>query len=256
MAELSYDFTPYRYGFNNPVFFSDASGLFENYGAAQSWIDKWGLSGAEISYNQYKGVYEIYNEGVSFYQRGEDIISSMYSMESGITIDINKGGASGGGGEKSSFEKGLRTVADFTPIVGGVWDMVEGFENGDYLQVSIGAGSLILDVATMGVGGTIIKGGLKKVIKEGAEELAEQGLKQAVKTVGKSVNQLNKAVQTGKAPKSIKRFDKGKDINQPVDHVHFKDGGALRRDGVWRHGGRKLTNEEIKFLKDNGWTTP
>jgi hypothetical protein len=81
-------------------------------------------------------------------------------------------------------------------------------------------------------------------------------VKNAAKRVGKSINQLNKLVKTGKAPKSIKRFDKGKDINQPVDHVHFKDGGALRRDGVWRHGGRKLTNEETKFLKDNGWTIP
>ena len=105
MAELSYDFTPYRYGFNNPVFFSDASGLFENYGAAQSWIDKWGLSGAEISYNQYKGVYEIYNEGVSFYQRGEDIIKSMYSLDTDeIIFTITRGGAaSGGGGFGDSF---------------------------------------------------------------------------------------------------------------------------------------------------------
>src|SRR5690606_14125171 len=125
---------------------------------------------------------EIENNGVSFYQRGEDIVSGMYSMDTGEFIfKITKGGASGGGGEKSSVEKGVRAVADVTPIVGGAWEMAEGVENGDYLQVSIGAGSLILDVATMGVGGTIIKGGLKKVIKEGAEELAEQGLKQAAK---------------------------------------------------------------------------
>ena len=97
MAELAPDFTPYRYGFNNPVFWQDATGLFESYGAAQSWIDKWGLTGAEISYNGYKGVYEISNEGYSFYQKGEDIISSMYSMETGFEVNIFKGGASADG---------------------------------------------------------------------------------------------------------------------------------------------------------------
>ena len=254
LSELAPNYTPYRYGFNNPIFWSDATGLFESYGAAQRWIDKWELSGAEISYNPYKGVYEIENNGVSFYQRGEDIISSMYSMESGITIDIIKGGASGGGG-KSSFEKGLRTVADFTPIVGGVWDMVEGFENGDYLQVSIGAGSLILDVSTMGVGGTIIKGGLKKVIKEGAEELAEQGLKQGVRSTAKSMNQLNQLVKTGKAPKTITRFDIGK-VKGEINHVHFDNGAALNVDGTWKHGFKNLTNKEIKLLKENGWIIP
>ena len=53
-------------------------------------------------------------------------------------------------------------------------------------------------------------------------------------------------------------FDKGyaNDVNNLVDHVHFKDGSALRKDGVWRHGGKRLTNEEIKFLKTHGWTIP
>jgi hypothetical protein len=27
------------------------------------------------------------------------------------------------------------------------------------------------------------------------------------------------------------------------------------RDGTWKHGGRRLTNVEKKFLTDNGWVT-
>ena len=105
LSEMAYDQTPYRYGFNNPVFWKDPSGLFETKGAAQSWIDKWELTNATISYNEYKNVYEITNGNSTFYQRGEDIISSMYSLDTGITIEIIKGGASGGG--KSLDNRGL-----------------------------------------------------------------------------------------------------------------------------------------------------
>jgi len=73
----------------------------------------------------------------------------------------------------------------------------------------------------------------------------------------KSINQLQKEVNSGKAPKGIERFDKGKILNEQ-DHVHFsKDsgGGALNMDGTWKHEsvGNPLTNKIIKYLKENGW---
>jgi hypothetical protein len=72
------------------------------------------------------------------------------------------------------------------------------------------------------------------------------------------VNQLNKTVQTGKAPKGIKRFDKGKGTkNLPQDEVHFDNGSSLYRDGTWRHDkGHKFTNDQIEFLQENGWNIP
>src|SRR5690554_5158698 len=243
-SEMAYDYTPFRYGFNNPVIWEDATGLFETESLAQSWIDKWKLTEAAISYNEYKGIYEIENLGYSFYQRGEDIISSTYSVNTGeFIVNIFKDGASAEGevwhpgygvGFISKVEPGSGRI---TPI-GGLGD--------------------ILGVKEMAIGevATATNNPYAGVILGAVANKGKVSLSTGMKATGKSVNQLNKAVQTGKAPKSIKRFDKGKDINQPVDHVHFKDGGALRRDGVWRHGGRKLTNEEIKFLKDNGWTTP
>lgn len=39
-------------------------------------------------------------------------------------------------------------------------------------------------------------------------------------------------------------------------HVHFKDGSALFKNGVWKHGGRALSNAEKTFLKKFGWTLP
>ena len=43
------------------------------------------------------------------------------------------------------------------------------------------------------------------------------------------------------------------------DHVHFSDGTALNKDGTWKHiknKTHKFTNEEKKYLKENGWKIP
>jgi RHS repeat-associated protein len=73
--------------------------------------------------------------------------------------------------------------------------------------------------------------------------------------VVKSVNQLNKLVNIGKAPKTITRFDPIRRAGD-LKHVHFSNGSALNLDGTWRHGVKILTNEEINFLQLYGWPTP
>ena len=72
-----------------------------------------------MSYNKYKDVYEISNNGYSFYQRGEDIISSMYSMDTGLTINIFKGGAASGSGN-SSGSKGLQ-ISEYMYSMAGAY---------------------------------------------------------------------------------------------------------------------------------------
>ena len=74
----------------------------------------------------------------------------------------------------------------------------------------------------------------------------------------KSINQLNQDVQAGRAPKGIKRFDKGRNTkNLPEDEATFDDNSSLYRSGKWRHDkGHKLTNEQINYLKQNGWRIP
>jgi RHS repeat-associated protein len=74
----------------------------------------------------------------------------------------------------------------------------------------------------------------------------------------KSINQLNQDVKAGRAPKGIKRFDKGRGTkNLPEDEVHFDNGSSLYRSGKWRHDkGHKLTNKQIDYLKQNGWKIP
>ncbi|MGH7427166.1 MAG: RHS repeat domain-containing protein, partial [Candidatus Methylomirabilaceae bacterium] len=71
----------------------------------------------------------------------------------------------------------------------------------------------------------------------------------------KSVNQMNKQVLRGQAPKSISRVERGRRPYEQ-DHVHFHEGHALNRNGTWKHGGRPLTDVEKQWLTSNGWRLP
>ena len=67
-----------------------------------------------------------------------------------------------------------------------------------------------------------------------------------------SANQMNKAIQRGQAPRGIKRIDTGKTKGEQM-HATFADDSALNKDGTWKHRGRRLTNAQKQWLRDNGW---
>ena len=70
-----------------------------------------------------------------------------------------------------------------------------------------------------------------------------------------SVNQVQQLISKGKAPKSLEAAGTPRTkFEQP--HLHFKGKDALNKDGTWKHGGRKLTNKEVDFIKSIGWKTP
>lgn len=68
-----------------------------------------------------------------------------------------------------------------------------------------------------------------------------------------SVYQMNQLIDRGKAPRSIRRVDRDVQQHGGHVHVHFRDGRALRQDGVWKHGSRTLTNKEGRWLGARGW---
>lgn len=72
----------------------------------------------------------------------------------------------------------------------------------------------------------------------------------------KSAFQVERLIKTGKAPKSVIRFDKGKLEHNELPHIHFDEGSALFMNGEWKHGQKKLSNAEIKFLQKNGFKIP
>lgn len=70
-----------------------------------------------------------------------------------------------------------------------------------------------------------------------------------------SVNQMNKQIKTGKAPRGVKRADRGK-VTGEQDHVHLNDGSAINQDGTWKHGVTELTNAIRDWLTSWGWQVP
>jgi RHS repeat-associated protein len=86
----------------------------------------------------------------------------------------------------SKVAKAGRTLLDFVPFVSGAVDIFEGIRDGDLVKVGGGAVSILFDAATMG-GGSILKGGIKAGIKEGAEYFAKKEVKE--KVAGKAVKQ-------------------------------------------------------------------
>ena len=70
----------------------------------------------------------------------------------------------------------------------------------------------------------------------------------------KSINQLEKDVEKGRAPKTIKRFDRAHSPDGQ-EHVHFKEPkSALNMDGSWKDGEPFLIDKKTKeYLKRNGW---
>lgn len=73
------------------------------------------------------------------------------------------------------------------------------------------------------------------------------------------INQMNEEIKRNRAPKTIKRVDKGKGANGEglgeQDQVHFDDGAALNSDGTWKHGEgiHRITNQEREWLTNHGW---
>ena len=70
------------------------------------------------------------------------------------------------------------------------------------------------------------------------------------------INQINEKIRRGQAPRSIDHAEHDHVPN--TDHIHFKDGRAIYRNGEYKHGpyNKRLTNAEKEFLKENGFKLP
>jgi len=101
--------------------------------------------------------------------------------------------------------------------------------------------------------------GMWGLVTLGMGALRDGGIGLSTRDVGEggipSVNQMNRQVQRGAAPRGVKRIDIGKVMGEQ-DNIHFDDGSALNRDGTWKHGERTLTNAQKEWLTKGGWKLP
>jgi RHS repeat-associated protein len=87
------------------------------------------------------------------------------------------------------------------------------------------------------------------------------GLMSCKSGIPTSRNQMQDQIDRKKAPEGVKRVDPPyPGINDAQPHVHFTNGrSTLNWDGTWGHGDGgdvKLTNNIIRWLRDNGWGVP
>ena len=133
MAELAPDFIPYRYGFNNPVFWSDASGLFESYLDARYYQLSHGLfGGSSIEYDADSNSWSI-NTGKSMITQIGEWIQTTYELDGGgMGADYTRAGGGGSSNDSQSkkndggFWKTMETGGMFQ--VWGVMRDMPGFK--------------------------------------------------------------------------------------------------------------------------------
>ncbi|MGC4040329.1 MAG: RHS repeat-associated core domain-containing protein [Flavobacterium sp.] len=151
------DVSPYSFAWNNPIVFNDPSGLCPE--CEQNVKDPT----AGQTYNTSTGATYTYNNGQWTRTDIENTLNEVVITPKSDT---------------STAEKVADVATDFIPIVGSVKDIYRGARDGDGLQLAMGIGFLIFDIATLG-SGSLLKGGVKTLGKELLEEGAEQGLKSA-----------------------------------------------------------------------------
>lgn len=182
LAESFGSASPYAYCFNNPLNFTDPTGM-----APLGWIDpggngepywdpninsprdfsKFGKAGEKYLGQTGYGIHKLTGFGI-YYNDDGTISPHIQSLE---TVNIVASRISPSVGAQV-----LDVGTDFIPVVGSGKDIYKGFRDGNMLQVGMGVGGLIFDVATLG-GGSLVKAGVKGLAEVGARELAEQTAK-------------------------------------------------------------------------------
>jgi len=110
LSELAYGQTPYRYGFNNPVYWTDPTGLFESPEAAEFFaMNKLGVEKDQFSIREDGfGGYILTVQGGEF--NGQEFYNStrLHELEE-LVIEVN-GNSNGAGGSSSGEGEGVDWV--------------------------------------------------------------------------------------------------------------------------------------------------
>jgi RHS repeat-associated protein len=126
---------------------------------------------------------------------------------------------------------------------------------GASLAVSaVGVGTAAAGAAVAVKGARMFMNGVKGAVEDVSDTV--HSTKNSGETHPNNPSRMQSDVEKGRAPKSIDRVDKGNPDLYEQDHIHFKDGSALNKDGSWKHGNHILTRKEIRYVEKNGWKIP
>lgn len=305
----SINLTPYHFAANNPIVFSDPSGLkvlpawLAIPGAPQYIQNMWnatpseggthwqnngnGFDGYEIDFggvgggeafsltgtngsifgsignfigtSNTNGVYDMavvtnlaiveVIGNINGNNRWDDNIVGKYS-------DIVYGNIVGpqSAGSEFGVVDGLRIAADFTPLIGPSWDIIEGINDGNGWQIAMGVGFLALDVVTLG-SSSVIKGSVKTIAKQATKQYSKTAFKQikgVVRASGKGVPNSAYSQLTKDGILVNKHFYD--DLGNAVFEINYRDFNSIY--GVHGHhfsipgnlGSGHINGQHIPFM--------
>ena len=226
LAEKYYSSSPFVYCNNNPVRFIDPNGkdgwdIVVGYGIGFVTNVIPGTGFLRDTYTPTDA--SDYNNALRGMDNASMVVGAAMIVDGGINITT--------GGTVATAGVAVTAGSAGTGVVVGAPVAAGGATIAGIGTVEIGAGTLLMSNA-----GTNKSAGYDRGKKE----------------TTKSLNQLNKDIDKGKAPKNIDRFDKPHN-QHGQEHVHFKDGSALNKDGTWKEGSYDMTKKQIEYLIENGW---
>src|SRR5690554_4732114 len=119
LSELAPNQTPYRYGFNNPVFFSDPTGLFETRADAEAYKRLNNLRGAIIEFDSEADLWKIFHGDRTITQIG-NVINTIYMMAGEMYLEQTYVGNGGGSDSNSNKDPGYNKYGMIFSVDGGI----------------------------------------------------------------------------------------------------------------------------------------
>lgn len=185
MTETMRRWSPYAFGFDNPVGFSDPYGLtpgdstpayvppmFQGEVPASDPTDASGQTLAPI-FIQAPG-----SSSADDGTLGGGALFSQPNLNTQGTAP-NTGGSSSGHGFWRSVGQTLLSVGENLPFAGGVIQITEGIVEGDMTKVLMGTLTLTADIATAGEGGILVHAG-EALVKDGIEVAARDEIEDQI----------------------------------------------------------------------------
>ncbi|MEA9412711.1 RHS repeat-associated core domain-containing protein [Flavobacterium sp. PL02] len=144
LSELAFSITPYRFAYNNPIYFSDPTGLFETRKEAREYRREHNITGSIVKENDGSFAINDKNNAISYFKPPEGVeVSTMGSdgvATSALATESNNGGFPGikentvlwGGnlkGDLEGWKRGKVTNSintDAIPIMGPAARSVNG----------------------------------------------------------------------------------------------------------------------------------